>query len=188
MLVQPGTFLNYNAQTSDSLTQNGEDIVGKVTGILQPQGIFVQAHQINSPGAISQIETLALSSFSIPIKVLMTVETDPNGDSYASEDDVRSIIDNAFWQIVGALPSSTVAVGSTPKVTAPPAPGVTPNYSGFFDCMSQGGALGDCFSSLFSNLGTGTSFVIIGIIVLVVIILAVSLFPESPARVVRSFA
>lgn len=177
--VNPGAVIQYQASVTDTITLDPSQVISQVGQILSAEGLSIQDSSYTTPSVADQAEILVLQSFSLPFSVNLSVGV--NG-SYSSQDDVKSIIDNAFYQVTGQLPQSS----SVPNILSNPgasagATGET-TQAGF-----SSSSIGDSISSFLNNLGTGTTFAIIAVIVIVVVIIAIVLVPDAPVRVLRSF-
>jgi hypothetical protein len=188
MQINPGAVLNYACQTTDTITQNPQDVISAVGQILRAQGISIQNSRVIAPGLVQQTEILIVQSFSIPFTAYLAVQTSPTGPTYGSEDDVRSIVDNAFYQIVGQLPasSSIPSIASNPGQDSGSTGEATPGGIGG-DSSATSSSIGDSVSAFFNNLSAGSSFALIAVIVVIAIIIVLAVSPGSAAGVVRSF-
>ena len=190
MQINPGAVLNYACQTTDTITQNPQDVISAVGVILRGEGISIQNSRVVAPGLVKQAEILVVQSFSIPFTAYLTVQTSPTGATYGSEDDVRSIIDNAFYQVVDQLPasSSIPTIASNPGLDSGVTGEATPGGIGGDSSTSDGStSIGDSIANFFNSLTAGSSFALIAVVVVIVVIIALAISPGSAAGVVRSF-
>jgi hypothetical protein len=189
MQINPGAVLNYACQTTDTITQNPQDVISAVGQILRYQGLSIQNSRVVAPGLVQQTEILIVQSFSIPFTAYLAVQTSPTGPAYGSEDDVRSIIDNAFYQVVSQLPasSSIPSIASNPGQDSGATGEATPGGIGGDSSASASSSIGDSVSAFFNNLSAGSSFALIAVIVVIAIIIVLAVSPGSAAGVVRSF-
>lgn len=184
--IFPGAVLQYTAAVTDTITLNPAQVISAVGQVLSPQGITVQASNYTTPSLLDQAEILAVQSFSLPFNCTLSVGVQGN---YGSENDVQSIVDNAFYQVTGQLPTSS----SIPQIVSNPG-GAGAGSTGqasqtpFASTGSGLSSIGDAFSGFFNSLSTGSTFAIIAVIVIIVVIIAIALLPDAPARVIRSFA
>jgi hypothetical protein len=178
--VSAGDSLTYTAQVTNTLTLTPDGVIAQVKSILADEPgatpfVFVNSYQNTTPSLSSQIGILATTSFTLPFSVTMQVTTD--GD-WGDSSDLQAVIDNAFYQVTGKLPSasSITAINGEPTGQAAAA-NQNPGGGG-----SASQSIGQIVSDFFSGLGTGGTLLTAGIVIIVVIILLVVLAPERVAH------
>ncbi len=142
-MVPAGSILTYNATFSTTYTSSLNDVLSSVGDALAPSGITIESQNFTEPDLLSMVADAAtFSGFTVQGSMQVQVS-----GSYNQPNDVKSIIDNAIYQVTGSLPSSSSISQVNGTATGQPAASAstTPSFlSGV--------------SSWFSNLGTTSLF------------------------------
>lgn len=177
-MVNAGDVLTYTAQSSLGSYSQPNQVVSAVIAALQGTGITIESATYSTPSALSQVGDFLLDPLSTGVfTVTMQVQV---SSAYNLATDVQSIIDNAFYQAVSALPVSSVPVDNsqpTGAVASAPAGGVT--------LPSSASSIGDAISSFFGGLGTGGTVATIAVVIVVIVILLVLVAPGRAGEAVH---
>jgi hypothetical protein len=181
-MVNAGDILTYTVESQLGYSYSQpNDALSAIKSTLIGAGIAVESATASTPSAGSQLEGFLLDplnpgQFSAVLQVQVS-------NAYNSPSDVQSIIDNAFYQAVGALPisSSIVDINGAGTGQATAAAGGSSNTTGAT-------SVGDAVSSFFGSLGTGGTLLTGGIVIIVVLIVLLFAFPERGGRAVASLA
>lgn len=145
-MIPANTVLTFDVVgTTDVTFGTSPSVVrGIVVGALQP---YFDAYTVDLivPGVLSDL--LSFDWVNTPYSAVVTLQTRA---SYADVDDVGSVIANAFYQAVSALPTVTA------RNSGEPTPG-----SGI---VTSGPGIGDALSGVFAGLQTTTIVLIVGIV------------------------
>lgn len=161
-MVSSGSVITYQAKLgTGSFTWNTPaDIVTQIGGIISGSQLTIEDSSISEPGVTDVL--ISATGASLPFGVTLHVKT---GQAWNQPDDIKSVIDNAIYQVTGSLPqSSTVPLVQDPNV------GSTGTGDVSQTSPSSTGGLGDWFSKLTAQGGIALGLVALGIIAALVLL------------------
>lgn len=181
-MVNAGDLLTYTVESQLGYSYSQpNDAISAVKSLLTGAGINVESATTSSPSAGAQLEGFLLDPLN-PGQFSAVLQVQVSG-AYNLPTDVQSIIDNAFYQTVGALPISSSIVDINGQAT-----GAAAAAAGGSSNTTTSTSVGDAVSSFFGSLGTGGTLLTGGVIIIIVLIALVFAFPERAGRAAGSLA
>ena len=176
-MVRAGSIVHCEVTSVTSLSDNADGVVNQVSSLLAQSGYGTR----NASASVG-VTNVTLSGgwgYSFQASLDVQVPTD-----FGDPNDVLSIVQNAFYQVTGSLPTAAT-------VTSVTAPGGTAQSTGLPGLSSSGigGTSGDSsIGNVFSGVASLGSNLLIGLAVLVLAILLIVGFAPNTGRVAGAFA
>lgn len=165
-MVSSGSIITYQGKlsTPSFSWDTPASIEQQVAGIIQGSGLIVEDSTITDPSFTDIL--ISSTGAALPFGMTLKIQTNSN---WGSPDDIRKVVDNAIYQVVGSLPqSSSVPLVQDPNAASGTSTGQvsqsTPSSSGGVQ-----GALAGFLDSVKSDalvLGLAAIGILIGLAVL----------------------
>lgn len=146
-MVSSGSIVTYQAKlSSPSFSwETPASIEQQVAGIIQGSGLIVEDSTITDPS----FTDILISSTGAALPFGMTLHIQANSN-WGSPNDIRSVVDNAIYQVTGSLPqsssvplvqdpnaSSSTPTGQVSQATPSSSGGVQSSLTGFLDSVKS---------------------------------------------------
>ena len=116
-MVSAGSIVTYQAKlsTPSFSWDTPASIEQQVAGTIQGSGLIVEDSTITDPSFTDIL--ISSTGAALPFGMTLHIQTNSN---WGSPDDIRSVVDNAIYQVTGSLPqSSSVPLVQDPNASSP---------------------------------------------------------------------
>lgn len=165
-MVSSGSIITYQAKlsTPSFSWDTPASIEQQVASIIQGSGLIVEDSTITDPSFTDIL--ISSTGAALPFGMTLHIQTNSN---WGAPDDIRSVVDNAIYQVVGNLPESS----TIPFVQDPNAKTATPTGAATQTQNSSSGGISDSIDKFLKSiqsdaliLGIAALGIIIGLVVL----------------------
>lgn len=165
-MVSAGSIVTYQAKLSapSFSWQTPESIEQQVAGIIQGSGLIVEDSTITDPSFTDIL--ISATGAALPFGMTLHIQTNSAWDK---PDDIRSVVDNAIYQVTGSLPDSS----SVPLVQDPNAANATSTGMAAQTTPSSSGGIQSSLTSFLDSvksdaliIGIAALGIIVGLVIL----------------------
>jgi hypothetical protein len=186
--VPMGSLLTFSITSTTTASKTAAQVLAEVADELNGGGsLNVRSSKILTGLTTGIVDMIAGLTPKIPFQAEITVQTSVG---FASPDDPLSIVNHAFYDSVGELPSTYSVTGIQRPGEAAPSSTGQPGASAGGAGGSEGpvSSIADAISNFFSGLKTTTISIIIGLVAIVILVLLLVAYGPNVGSIARAAA